>query len=422
MTFAATGTDEAMLDYQVSQRAAEEAAGERRRSSGRSSSRATRVFFDEMCLHQTASEPSMPNPRYAIENWFFGGSAFPPEYVARRGLVAVGPVPQRSRTAGASRWRSIAELMLPCLDAAGVRSVVEVGAFAGDLTRRAGRVGGGRRRARVAAVDPSPQPGLVALAEEHPELELIRETSLAALPALPELPDAVIIDGDHNYFTVSEELRLIGERAPAPSCRCCSSTTSAGRTGAATTTSTPSRSPSDFRQPIGGRRGGLVPGEPGVALGGLPYPRSAEREGGPRNGVLTAVEDFVGEPRAACGSSSCRCSSASASSGTHGRAVRRRARRASSTRGTATRSLERLEANRVLHLAESHQTFSELWARARAARRAGGVLRRMLESSAFAVAERLSRLRMRAGVATESVGGLHGGDPARARRRAPRTR
>jgi len=28
-----------------------------------------------------------------------------------------------------------AELMLPCLDAAGVRSVVEVGAFAGDLTR-----------------------------------------------------------------------------------------------------------------------------------------------------------------------------------------------------------------------------------------------------------------------------------------------
>ena len=24
----------------------------------------------------------------------------------------------------------------------------------------------------------------------------------------------MIIDGDHNYFTVSEELRLIGERAP----------------------------------------------------------------------------------------------------------------------------------------------------------------------------------------------------------------
>jgi hypothetical protein len=77
--FAATGTDEAMLDYQVSQRAAEEAAG------GVAIVRPVfepgdAVFFDEMCLHQTASEPSMPNPRYAIENWFFGGSAFPPEY------------------------------------------------------------------------------------------------------------------------------------------------------------------------------------------------------------------------------------------------------------------------------------------------------------------------------------------------------
>src|SRR6476619_3641859 len=82
-----------------------------------------------------------------------------------------------------------AELMLPCLDAAGVRSIVEVGAFAGDLTEVlvewAQRSG-----ARVAAIDPSPQPGLVRLAEERPELELIRETSLAALPELPELPDA----------------------------------------------------------------------------------------------------------------------------------------------------------------------------------------------------------------------------------------
>jgi hypothetical protein len=38
------------------------------------------LFFDEWFLHQTAADPSMPNPRYAIENWFFGGSAFPEEY------------------------------------------------------------------------------------------------------------------------------------------------------------------------------------------------------------------------------------------------------------------------------------------------------------------------------------------------------
>ena len=74
--FAPTGTDEAVLSYQVSQTKAETAAGD---------AAIVRpvfepgdaLFFDEKCLHQTASDPSMPNPRFAIENWFFGGSAFP---------------------------------------------------------------------------------------------------------------------------------------------------------------------------------------------------------------------------------------------------------------------------------------------------------------------------------------------------------
>src|SRR5688500_16912157 len=99
--------------------------------------------------------------------------------------------------------------MLPCLEAAAVRSAMEVGAYAGDLTEVltdwADDVGG-----RVVAIDPSPQERLVRLAEQRDRLELVRETSLAALARLA-LTDAVIIDGDHNYFTVSEELRLISE-------------------------------------------------------------------------------------------------------------------------------------------------------------------------------------------------------------------
>ena len=39
------------------------------------------MFFDHLYLHQTASDPSMPNPRYAIESWFFGPSAFPGDYI-----------------------------------------------------------------------------------------------------------------------------------------------------------------------------------------------------------------------------------------------------------------------------------------------------------------------------------------------------
>lgn len=38
------------------------------------------LLFDELFLHQTGSDPSMPNARYAIESWFFGPSAYPDSY------------------------------------------------------------------------------------------------------------------------------------------------------------------------------------------------------------------------------------------------------------------------------------------------------------------------------------------------------
>ena len=61
--------------------------------------------------------------------------------------------------------------------------------------------------------------------------------------------------------------------------------------------------------------------------------------------------------------------------------------------------LERLEANRALHLASSHfQMVEAVKAQQRAARQEA-VLRRLLDSSAFGVAERLSRLRARLGIA-----------------------
>jgi hypothetical protein len=74
-----TQTDEAFLDIAISQRKAEEAAGD------------TPIirpifepgdalFFDEMFLHQTGVDPAMPNPRFALENWFFGSSSFPVDY------------------------------------------------------------------------------------------------------------------------------------------------------------------------------------------------------------------------------------------------------------------------------------------------------------------------------------------------------
>ena len=53
--------------------------------------------------------------------------------------------------------------MLPCLDAAGARSVVEVGAYAGDLTEALARWAADAG-ARVVAIDPAPHERLVRLA------------------------------------------------------------------------------------------------------------------------------------------------------------------------------------------------------------------------------------------------------------------
>ena len=246
------------------------------------------LLFDELFLHQTGSDPTMPNPRFAIENWFFGASAFPGGLRADRGLVTLDPYSHDPARWGASLAQS-AELLLGCLDAAGARSVVEVGAFAGDLTRVL--VGwAAEHGAQVTAVDPAPQPDLEALQG----IELVRRTSLHALPDIP-LPDAVIIDGDHNYFTVREELRLIGERAPGAALPLLLFHDVCWPHGRRDDYHDANSIPAEFRLPVADGKGGLFPGDAGLRPGALPYPRSAAQEGGSRNGVLTAVEDFVAE-------------------------------------------------------------------------------------------------------------------------------
>ncbi len=292
----------------------------------------------------------------------------------------------------------VAEVMLACLDAAAVRSIAEVGAFAGDLTGVLVKWAAGAG-ARVQAIDPAPQPGLQQLATEHPELELIRQTSLESLSSL-ELPDAIVIDGDHNYYTVSEELRLIGERAAGdgvlPLLLFHDVLWPHGRRDDYFDAE---QIPPDARHRTVREGNGIFPGDPGIRPGGLPYPRSAAHEGGPRNGVLTAVEDFVaGRPGTQLAIVPAFFGFAVAwdTGRPYAEALR-------TLLGPLDRHpvLERLESNRVEHLARAYQLQSEIWALQAQLTRQRAVLQRLLDSSAFGVAERLSRLRAGAGIATD---------------------
>ncbi len=285
-----------------------------------------------------------------------------------------------------------AETLLGCLDAAAATSVIEVGAYAGDLTRLLLRWAE-RSQARVVAIDPSPQPELEQLERERSELELVRETSLAALEHVP-LADAIILDGDHNYYTVTEELRRIAER------------TSGGDTelpllllhdvcwphARRDDYFDPQQIPADQRQPLA-PESGLYPGISGVRPGGLPYHWPAEQEGGPRNGVLTAVEDFV------AARPELRLAVVPAFFGL-GVVWRREA----AWSGALARildpwdrnpALERLERNRVLHLASSHVQLSMAADAKEKLARAEKLLQKMLDSRAFSAAELFLRVRQR---------------------------
>ena len=103
------------------------------------------------------------------------------------------------------------EIWGACFDAAGVESVIEVGAERGRLTQELLKWAE-PSGARVIAIEPAPVSDLTELMDEHPELEVVEEMSLDALGHLP-IADAVVLDGDHNYYTLINELRLIAERA-----------------------------------------------------------------------------------------------------------------------------------------------------------------------------------------------------------------
>ncbi len=105
----------------------------------------------------------------------------------------------------------------------------------------------------------------------------------------------MIIDGDHNYFTVSEELRLVAERAAVTGRMPLILLHDIGWPLARRDSyHAPERIPAEHRQPLA-EPALLVPGEPGAGERGLYYRSAAAHEGGPRNGVLTAVEDFLAD-------------------------------------------------------------------------------------------------------------------------------
>ena len=121
-----------------------------------------------------------------------------------------------------------------------------------------------------------------------------RDLSRDVLDTLPAV-DVALIDGDHNWYTVDLELRMLAEAArkagaPLPVLVLHDVLWPYGRRDLYYD---PTNIPDEFRQPYEQR--GMRPGAPNLLpRGGVNVMHyNAVTEGGPRNGVMTALDDFL---------------------------------------------------------------------------------------------------------------------------------
>jgi hypothetical protein len=181
-------------------------------------------------------------------------------------------------------WQYWDHVVRPVLSSGVVRTVVEIGAEKGHNTARLVEWATAHA-AVIHVIDPKPQ--FEPEGTEH--FVIHRARSLEALPLIEE-PDAVLIDGDHNWYTVMEELRLL-ERMSArwPITFVHDIGWPYGRRDMYYD---PESIPAEYRHR--NKRSGLVPGRSRLSPDGSnTVLANATHEGGPRNGVLTAVEDFM---------------------------------------------------------------------------------------------------------------------------------
>ncbi len=187
------------------------------------------------------------------------------------------------------------DVIAPVIEAVQARRVVEIGALRGETTVRMLKRLGADRELHV--IDPLPQFDPAEHERAFPGQYVFHlGISHDVLPQLPPC-DVALIDGDHNWFTVYNELKMLAATAknsgaPLPVFVLHDVAWPYGRRDLYYE---PSRIPDEFRQPY--RRAGMRPGSSRLfPNGGMNRTLdNAQSEGGERNGVMTALDDFMAE-------------------------------------------------------------------------------------------------------------------------------
>ena len=153
--------------------------------------------------------------------------------------------------------------------------MVEIGALQGETTVKLLDLLGPESEVHV--IDPVPQFDPSEHERRFPgRYHFHRDISHNVLPELPPV-DAALIDGDHNWYTVFNELKMLAATAreagaPLPVCFLHDVGWPYGRRDLYYA---PERIPEEFRQPYA--RGGIVPGRASCATTAGSTPQFAQR-------------------------------------------------------------------------------------------------------------------------------------------------
>ncbi|MDP7476879.1 MAG: glycosyltransferase [Candidatus Peribacteraceae bacterium] len=181
-------------------------------------------------------------------------------------------------------------LVHPLLESANSLHILEIGSETGNTTKKLAEYCL-RKNGTLHAIDPSPHYDTTKWEERYGKMFTFHQkTSLEALPDISGY-DTVLIDGDHNWYTIFNELQLIEKHCKTFPLVLLNDT--GWPYARRDLYYNPDTIPSEFRHTH--EKKGVIPQQSTLLKhGGLnAMLEHATIEGGARNGVLTGVEDFL---------------------------------------------------------------------------------------------------------------------------------
>jgi GT2 family glycosyltransferase/spore maturation protein CgeB len=189
-------------------------------------------------------------------------------------------------------WKDVIK---PLLELTNSKKIVEVGAQKGLNTKNILEYVQ-EKNGVLYSIDPAPQFDVEAWQQEcRNHFVYYKELSLSALPLIEDY-DAILIDGDHNWYTVYNELKIIEKSFQGKEKFPLIFTHDVNWPYARRDLYyNPDNIPLAYQQPY--KKSGLLPGSLKlIDEGGLnSHLNNAIYENNPQNGVLTAIEDFLNE-------------------------------------------------------------------------------------------------------------------------------